>query len=692
MRVSLFLALLFICVRAYAAEGMWTLDKLPSSNIEPKHKLVVADPRWIERAMHASVRLTNGCSGSFVSTDALVLTNHHCAVDCVEQLSTGDKNLVHDGFLASKREEEIRCPEIQLNRLEQITDVTAQVKAATAGLQGEAFKNAQNAVKATLASACVGKDKETIRCDVVDLYHGGLYHLYKYHRFQDVRLVWVPEQDAADFGGDPDNFNFPRYDLDAALLRAYEDGKPTSVKDYFPFARSGVEEGDATFITGHPGTTQRLLSVAQLETLRDVRLLRRLMRTAELRGVLSEYRKTGQEPARVAANDLFFLENSYKVLYGELQALLDPELLKRKRAEENALRKYVAANPGLSARVAGAWDAIAKAQAVYRDIEIEYYVKESSRGFYSKYFAYARALVRGAEERARPNTERLPEFSDSRLPEVEQDLFSTAPVYADLEKLKLAWALTKMREWLGADDPFVQQVLGKESPDQLATRLVAATKLGDPAVRKALWSGGKEAVAKSNDPFIQLARAIDPAARAIRKRYESEVEAVEQKNTELIAQARFARAGTSVYPDATFTLRLSYGEVKGWNERGRAVAPFTDFAGAFARNTGAEPFALPQSWLAAKDKLNLQQRFNFVTTNDIVGGNSGSPVVNSKGEIVGLAFDGNIHSLGGAFWFDERVNRTVAVHSGAILEALEKIYAADAIVQEIRGGTASGAN
>ena len=560
------------------------------------------------------------------------------------------------------------------------------MKAATSGQQGEAYKLAQNAIKAKLASTCVSADKDKTRCDVVDLYHGGLYHLYRYHRFQDARLVWVPEKDAAFFGGDPDNFNFPRYDLDIALLRAYVDGKPAVIKHYFPFSKNGAAEGELTLVTGHPGSTERLLTVAQLETVRDSRLLHRLMQLAELRGVLSQYSKSGAEPARTAETTLFGVENSYKALTGELQALLDPALLQRKRTEEAALRGYVDANPKLKAEVGGAWDAIARAQAVYRDIEPEYLVEEQARGFFSKYFGYARTLVRGAAERARPNTERLPEFAESKLPEVEQQLFSSAPVYPEYEKVKLAWSLTKMRELLGADDPFVQRVLVKLSPDQLAKMLVDGTKLSDPAIRKSLWNGGKAAIEESQDPFIQLARAVDPAARDIRKRYESEVESVEQKNAERIAEARFAQAGTSVYPDATFTLRLSYGELKGWQERGRPVAPFTDFAGAFARNTGAEPFDLPDSWLAAQDRLDLRQRLNFVTTNDVVGGNSGSPMINRAGEIVGLVFDGNIRSLGGAFGFDERVNRTVAVHSGGILEALDKIYKADALVNEIRAG------
>ena len=353
-----------------------------------------------------------------------------------------------------------------------------------------------------------------------------------------------------------------------------------------------------------------------------------------------------------------------------------------KRRQEAELRDYVNADPARKAKYGAAWDEIAKAQVTYRNISVPYQFIEGRSGFFSKYFGYARTLVRGADERGKPNGERLREFSDARLPIITQDLFSTAPVYPDYEKVKLAWSLTKMREWLGADDAFVKQVLGKESPQALAEKWVDGTKLGDPAVRKALWDD-KDAVAKSDDPFIVLARSIDPQARAIRKRMENEVESVVDNNSELIAAARFEKYGTSVYPDATFTERFSFGEVKGWDEKGVPVKPFTDIAGAFARATGFEPFALPQTWLDAKNALNMNQRFNFVTTNDIIGGNSGSPMINRNGEIVGLVFDGNIESLGGDYWFDERVNRTVAVHSGAILEALRKVYKADRLVNEI---------
>jgi hypothetical protein len=683
MLQRILLGLLFLASAAgQAAEGMWTLDNLPLAKMKSQYGFA-PDAAWVERVMRASVRLAGGCSGSFVSRDGLVMTNHHCIDACLEELSSASRDLVHDGFLAARRDNEPRCAGVELNRLEQTTDVTGQVKAATSGLEGEAFTLAQNAVRARLTAACVGDDKATVRCDLVKLYDGGLYHLYRYHRFSDARLVWAPEDAIANFGGDPDNFNFPRYALDMALLRAYENGKPVAVKDYLPFSRSGAAAGELTLVTGHPGNTSRLLTVAQLESARDLRLLHGLLSIAELRGVLTQYGSQSAEAERVAKTQLDGIENFYKVLKGELEALQDPELMRRKRADEEALKAFVASQPTLRASTAGAWAAIEQAQVQYRNLESEYAAMEANRSFQSNHLGFARTLVRGAEERAKPNADRLPEYVDSKMPEVEQRLFSPAPIYPDFEKVKLTWALTKMRERLGPDHAFVTRVLGRESPAQLAERLIKNTTLGDVAVRRALWAGGKAALAQSSDPFIQLALAIDPFGRALRKRVEADVEAVELKNTELIAQARFAHLGTSLYPDATFSLRLSYGEVKGWEVRGRPVAPFTNTAGAFARHTGAEPFALPPAWLAAKGKLDLTAPMNFVTDNDITGGNSGSPVLNRDAEVVGLAFDGNIESIGGDYGYDERKNRMVAVHSGFMLDALRKVYAADALVEEL---------
>jgi len=667
---------------AFAGEGMWTPDNLPKAQVQAEYGFT-PDAKWAEHVQKAALRLAGGCSGSFVSPNGLVLTNHHCVNSCVQQLSSADKDFIKSGFLAKEEKDEIKCPEIELNRLDQITDVTARVKQATEGKSGEAYSKAEKAIKSAIEKECAGKDSSTTRCDVVDLYHGGVYSLYRYHRYQDVRLAFAPELEAAFFGGDPDNFNFPRYDLDMGLLRAYENGKPVHPKDYFPFSKNGADEGEMTVIVGNPGGTDRQLTVSQLELARDDQVVSYLLFLAERRGLLTQFRNESVEHWRIAQNDLFGTENSYKVLRGRLSALQDPAVFDLKRAQEKELRDFVDADPARKQKYGAAWDEIAKAVAIERNIEDRHYYIESGRGFYSRYFGYARTLVRGAAERAKPDAERLREFTDSRLPALTQNLFSTAPVYPDYEKVKLGWSLTKLREILGTDDAFVKKVLGKESPDALARRLVDGSKLDDPAVRKVLWEGGAEAIAKSDDPFIVLARDVDGDARAIRTRYENEVESVVDKNSELIAAARFEKYGTSVYPDATFTQRFSFGEVKGWDEKGVPVKPFTTIGGAFEHATGSYPFALPQSWLDAKSKLDLDQRYDFVSTNDIIGGNSGSPVINRNAEIVGLVFDGNIHSLGGDYWYDARLNRAVSVHSGAILEALRKIYHADALAKEL---------
>ena len=682
-RMALLFAVLMLSPAAMAAEGMWTLDNLPKAELKKRYGFE-PDAAWVDKVMKSSVRLAGGCSGSFVSAEGLVMTNHHCANECIQQLSTARKDYIADGFLARKRTEEVACPTMELNRLEQISDVTARIAKATEGKSGRDWSTAQKAEKSTIEAECVGADKDTVRCDVVELYQGAVYKLYKYHRFQDVRLAWAPEKDIAFFGGDPDNFNFPRYDLDIALVRAYENGAPAKVKDFFSFSANGPQAGELTFITGHPGRTQRQLTVAQLERVRDVDMISRLIRISEMRGMLAQYASAGGEAARVSQDDFFGVENSFKAIYGQFGALLDPAVFARKQEEERKLRAFAKDNRTLRDN-AGAWDEIAAAQATYRNIQERWRQIEAPRAFWSHYFDHARMLVRGADERAKPNPERLREFTEAALPSITQQLFSKEPIYPAYEKVKLAWSLTKMREWLGADDPFVKMVLGNESPEDMAARMVDKTRLADPALRKQLWEGGAAAVAKSNDPFIELARKVDAEARALRKRYEDEVEAVEKKNAERIAKVRFAQSGTGAYPDATFTLRLSYGEVKGWDEKGAAVKPFTTIGGAFERHTGAQPFALPKSWLDSKARLNLEQPFNFVTTNDIIGGNSGSPVINRDAEVVGLVFDGNIHSLGGAFWYDEKMNRAVSVHSGAILETLRKVYGAEVLARELAG-------
>ena len=680
--LALSLFLLSLCGFARADEGMWTLNNLPNAQLKERYGFE-PDAVWIDRIMHASARLENGCSGSFVSADGLVLTNHHCVEACVGQVSAAnDQDFIEKGFLARQRGEELRCPEIAISRLEEITDVTERLNKVTAGLDGEAFAKAQKAEKAKIASDCVAGQSDTRRCDVVELYHGGQYQLYRYHRFSDVRLAFAPEAGIAFFGGDPDNFMFPRYNLDMGLLRVYEDGKPAKVKDFLKFDPKGAQEGELTLITGHPGSTSRDLTVAQLATTRDL-TIQRLLLNQELRGVLLQYSSESPEHAREARTLLFGLENAIKARKGQLNALLDPAVFGFKQHREAELRSYVEDDAQLKAQYGKAWDAIANVQQQRRDLSMRYRMLEIGAGFSSTYFQYARTLVRGAAERGKPNGDRLPEYSDAALPSTEEELLSTAPIFPEFETMYMAWSLTKLREWLGPDDAVVKAVLGDQSPEALAASLVANTQLGDVAQRKTLWAADPATVAASNDPMILLAIRVDEAARAVRAQMENEVEAVETKNAELIAKARFAKYGTTVYPDATFTLRLSYGQVKGWNEAGKDVTPFTTIAGVYTRATGADPFRLPQSWLDRKSKINLDQRFDFVTTNDIIGGNSGSPMINRKGDIIGLVFDGNIHSLGGAFWFDERYNRSVGVHSGAIIEALKNVYGADALLKEI---------
>ncbi|MEZ4471719.1 MAG: S46 family peptidase [bacterium] len=466
-----------------------------------------------------------------------------------------------------------------------------------------------------------------------------------------------------------------------ACTRATSPRKPRTI---FPWSPAGTRAGDLTFVTGHPGRTSRLKTVAELESFRGGGLLRRLLWLSELRGALAEYAHRGAEQARHSKTWLFYVENGLKAYRGEAQALFEPALLEAKRAAEKALRARVAADPKAKDAI-GAWDAIAKAVQRGEALQVRYDLIERGRGFQSDLFGHARTLVRLAAEKAKPNEERLREYTDGNLPAVEAELLSAAPLYDEFEIFKLGWTLTRLREQLGPDDALVKQVLGKETPDAVAARLVKGSGLKDPAARKALLEGGAAAIAASQDPFIALAKAIDAEARAVRKTYEDEVEAPIRKSHELIARARFAVEGTGRYPDATFTLRLSYGAVKGWPEGGREVEPYTTIGGAFTRHTGAEPFALPASWLSKKDKLDLATPFNLVTTNDIIGGNSGSPVIDREARIVGLIFDGNIHSLGGDHGFDARLNRAVAVDSRAILHALDRVYGATALVKELSG-------
>jgi hypothetical protein len=662
-------------------EGMWLLNDFPSDRFAKLHGFAPTE-EWLEHVRLSAVRLAGGCSGSFVSPNGLVMTNHHCAARCVEQLSSAKRDYIASGFWARSEKDEVKCPEIEINQLVSITDVTERIVAATKGLEGARFNDTNKAEQSKIEKECATSDD--LRCDVVSLYHGGRYHLYKYQRYQDTRLIFAPEFATAFFGGDPDNFMFPRFDLDVSFLRVYKNGKPLDGQHYFKWSPSGAKEGDVTFVAGHPWGTNRQLTVAELELQRDYAMPMRIVRLAELRGIVTEFQTKGTEEKRISGRKLFSIENSFKAAKGNLAALQDPPVFSGKVTAEKELRAKVDADPDLKLAFGGAWDGVAEAKNRFRGIMVRWQMLEGGYGFYSDLFEHARRLVRAAAELQKPNEKRLREFADSQLPAQKQKILSTAPIYAEFEITLLTHSLTKLREELGPDDALVKKVLGNQTPAEVASRLVKGSHLADPKVRKALFEGGEKAVNASKDSMIEMARLVEPDSRAIRKTYEDDVEAVAKKNHELIARARFAIYGTSVYPDATATLRLSFGLVRGWDEGGKPVAPITTFAGAFERATGRDPFALPASWVKNKAKLDLATPLNFCTTNDIIGGNSGSPVLDKEARIVGLVFDTNIHGLGGDYYYDPKDNRMVAVHSAAIVEALDKIYGASRLVNELK--------
>jgi len=673
-------SLVFLCSAANADEGMWPFHGFPFDKVNTALKTHL-DQAWLDRTRLATVRIA-GCTGSFVSGQGLILTNHHCVEGCLAELSTKDKSYDDDGYLARSGAEEKRCQTQVADVLTQMEDITAKVNAATAGKANAAVANeARKATLTQLEQAC--ESATQLKCQSVTLYDGGQYWLYKYKRYTDLRLVFAPEIAIGSFGGDPDNFQFPRWDLDMGVLRAYENGVPAKTPDYLKFNFAGAAPGEAVFVSGHPGTTDRQLTVAQLLTERNIDLPQWLLRYSELRGRYIQFGQASAENARMVADQLNGIENSIKVRRKQLDALHDDTLLARKTAEQQTLEKAIAKNPKLKAATGNPWKDIEAAMVKEEALYQPYTYLENGAGFQGRLPNFARALVRGTAEREKPNTERFREYTDAALPRVEQQLGASVPVYPEMEIMRLSWSLERMREWLGPDHPVVRRLLATESPEGLARRLVTGSKLADPATRMALWKGGKAAVEASNDPMIQLWRSVDGDARAVRKAYEDGVEGPVRNATERIARARFAILGTSVYPDATFTLRLNWGTVQGWNENGTPVEPFTRLGRAFERATGADPFRIPDSWLKVKDKLDMNTPFNLSTNNDIVGGNSGSPLVNAKGEIVGLMFDGNIHSISGSYWFDTVKNRSVAVHPAIIREALTKVYGADALLAEL---------
>jgi len=669
-----------------ADEGMWLFNKPPQEQIKKDYGFTVTAP-WLDHLRLSSVRFNSG-SGSFVSQDGLTFTNHHVGRSCLQQLSTEKVDYTKSGFYAKTQADEGKCPELELNQLIDIQDVTADVQgAALAGMSDADAAQAQRQKMSAIEKECA--EKSGLRCDVITLYGGGVYNLYKYKKYTDVRVVFAPEAQMAFFGGDRDNFEYPRYDLDITFFRVYENNKPVHLDNYLKWSANGTKVGDLVFVSGNPGGTERQLTMAQLNFLKDFQTAFTIDTLTRRDKVLHAYAARSAENARVSADDIFGVENSLKAYKGRLEGLDDKELMGKKAAAERKLRAAVDADPKLKADSGAAWDEIAKAVEVRRQLSLPYLFIEGLGGTSAHMARYARTLVRVTAEKQKPNAERLREYTDARLPSLERALFSTAPVYSTLEVATLTESLTLMSEKLGTKDPTVRRALRGKTPAEAAKRYIERSKLNDPEVRKQLYKGGAEAIAQSSDPLIALMRDIDPRARELRKQYDDKVDAIIRLNSTKIAKARFATEGTSSYPDATFTLRLSYGTIKGYEQRHTFIEPYTTMGGAFthaAANGNKGDFELPKSWDDAKSKLDLKTPLNYIHTSDIIGGNSGSPTVDRNGEVVGIIFDGNIQSLPWDFAFDDRLGRAVSVDSRAIIESIRKIYHASALADELEGG------
>ena len=658
---------------ARADEGMWTFDAFHTAKFKAAYGWAPGQA-WLDRARLSNVRLTGGCSSSFVSGNGLIFTNQHCVASCLEDLSSSGNDILAKGFTARTRAEERKCPGQQAEVVTAIADVTPRVKAAIGSTTGEAAVKARTAIIATIEKAAC-PDTATTRCQVVTLYGGGQYKLYTYRKYSDVRIVWAPEAAASTFGGDPDNYNFPRFALDGSFLRAYENGQPVATPNHLKWTAREPKDGETIFVVGNPGSTQRLLTQSQFAYQREVNLPITLATLSELRGRLISEMRQSPDKAREGEQTLNGVENHLKRANGRTRALGDPKFNAMLAAKEAALRAKSAGN----AAIGDPWGEIARAVMAQRALDAEYRYAEPDGDL----FDYALTLVRAAAERTKPNGDRLPGYSDSALPLKEKQLLDERPITPWLDALLMESSMSKAREYLGTDHPQARMLLGKESPEGLAARLVNGTGLADPARRKALWSGGQKAIDASKDPMIAYARTVDANQRRLQKLYDERVDAPITAARARLADARFAAYGDSVYPDATSSLRITYGKVGGWIENGRKTDYRTRFAGAFARATGADPFALAPAILAKRKAIDEAGALDFIYAADTIGGNSGSPVIDRDLNLLGANFDRNLPGLRNDYAYDLTMARSIAVSTAAIEQALKMIYPAPSLLAEL---------
>jgi len=670
---------------ATADEGMWLYNQFPKALVKARYGFEPSDD-WLKHVRLSSVRFNSGGSGSFVSGNGLVMTNHHVGADALQKLSSEGRDLVATGYYAKSQGDELKCVDLELNVLVNIDNVTERVNAAV--------KPEHSAAEAQLARRAVintiekeAFDKTQLRSDVVTLFQGGEYHLYQFKKYTDVRLVFAPEKAIAFFGGDPDNFEYPRYDLDICFFRVYENDQPAKIEHYLTWSDHGADDNELIFVSGHPGRTNRLNTVEHLEYLRDIVFPQQLDLIRRREVLLKTYSDRSLENARRAEDELFGYQNSRKARLGGLAGLQDPAIMEKKKKDEAELRSRVNQDPKLKEQYGSAWGDVDKTLSTVKTFRTEYNLLEVGYAFNTEYFHIARTLVRMAAEDAKPNAERLREYGEAGRASLEQQLYSAAPIYQDLEIVKLGDSLGMLMEMLGADNDMVQNILAGKSPRERAAELIQGSSVNKVEERKRIAAGGQALINDSKDTMLQLALLVDPRARSLRTRFEQEVEEPQRQAYAKIAAARFKLLGSDTYPDATFTLRLAFGAVKGYTEEGKKLPPWTTMGGTFehARQHGdKEPFELPESWLKHKNDIKATTPFNFVSTADIIGGNSGSPVINQKGELVGIIFDGNLQSLVLDFVYTDEQARAVSVHSAAIREALEKVYDARRVVNELK--------